>query len=87
MEAMQAAGMTPMEVLVAATKGGSRALSLEKEIGTVEKGKRADLVVFAKDPAADIANARSVKGVVRGGVYRTSEELRAIVAAEGADRP
>jgi len=28
-----------------------------------------------------------VKGVVRGGVYRTSEELRAIVAAEGADRP
>jgi len=87
MEAMQAAGMTPMEVLVAATKGGSRALSREKEIGTVEKGKRADLVVFAKDPAADIANARSVKGVVRGGVYRTSEELRAIVAAEGADRP
>ena len=87
MEAMQAAGMTPMEVLVAATKGGSRALSREKEIGTVEKGKRADLVVFSKDPAADIANARSVKGVVRGGVYRTSEELRAIVAAEGADRP
>jgi imidazolonepropionase-like amidohydrolase len=87
MEAMQAAGMTPMEVLVAATKGGSRALSREKEIGTVEKGKRADLVVFAKDPAADIANARSVRGVVRGGVYRTSEELRAIVAAEGADRP
>src|ERR1035437_1698071 len=87
MEAMQAAGMTPMEVLVAATKGGSRALSREKEIGTVEKGKRADLVVFAKDPAADIANARSVKGVVRGGGYRTSEELRAIVAAEGADRP
>lgn len=86
MEAMQAAGMTPMEVLVAATKGGSRALSREKEIGTVEKGKRADLVVFAKDPAADIANARSVRGVVRGGVYRTSEELRAIVAAEGADR-
>jgi len=83
MEAMQASGMTPMEVLVAATRGGSRALSLEKEIGTVEKGKRADLVVFTKDPAADIANARSVRGVVRGGVYRTSEELRAIVAAGG----
>ncbi len=87
MEAMQAAGMTPMEVLVAATKGGSRAMSRGKELGTIEKGKLADLVVFGKNPAADIANARSVKGVVRGGVYRTSEELRAIVAAEGADRP
>ena len=88
MEAMQAAGMTPMEVLVAATKGGSRALFLEKEIGTVEKGKRADLVVFAKDPAADIANTRSIRGVVRGGVYRTSEELRAIVASQpGAKSP
>ncbi|HEX7614098.1 MAG TPA: amidohydrolase family protein [Thermoanaerobaculia bacterium] len=83
MEAMQAAGMTPMEVLVAATKGGSRALSREKDIGTVEKGKNADLVVFTKDPTADITNARSVKAVVRGGVYRTEEELRAIVAAEG----
>jgi imidazolonepropionase-like amidohydrolase len=76
-----------MEVLVAATKGGSRAVSREKEIGTVEKGKLADLVVFSKDPSADIANARSVRGVVRGGVYRTSEELRAIVAAEGSPKP
>jgi len=83
MEAMQAAGLTPMEVLVASTRGGSRALLREKEIGTVEKGKLADLVVFAKDPLTDIANARTVKGVVRGGVYRTSDELRAIVAAEG----
>jgi len=83
MEAMQAAGMTPMEVLVASTRGGSLALGRDKEVGTVEKGKLADLVVFAKDPTVDIANARSVKGVVRGGVYRTSEELRAVVAAEG----
>ena len=87
MEAMQAAGMTPMEVLVAATKSGSRALSREKEIGTIEKGKHADLVVFTKDPTADIKNARTVSGVVRGGVYRTQAELRAIVAAEGADKP
>jgi imidazolonepropionase-like amidohydrolase len=83
MEAMQAAGMTPMEVLVASTKGGSRAVSRENEIGTVEEGKLADLVVFAKDPTADIANARTVKAVVRGGVSRTQAELRAIVAAEG----
>ena len=81
MEAMQAAGMTPMEVLVASTKGGSRALSREKEIGTVEKGKLADLLILAGDPTKDIANVRKVKAVVRGGVFRTIDELRAVVAA------
>lgn len=83
MEAMQAAGMTPMEVLVASTKGGSLALSRDKEVGTVEKGKLADLLIVGGDPTVDIANVRKVKGVVRGGVYRTIDELHAIVAAEG----
>ena len=41
MEAMQAAGMTPMEVLVASTKGGARAMGRD-DVGTLEKGKRAD---------------------------------------------
>jgi len=80
MEAMQAAGLTPAEVLASATRVGAKALSREKEIGTIEKGKIADLLVLGADPSADIANVRKVKGVVRGGVYRTSEELRALVA-------
>ena len=83
MEAMQAAGMTPMEVLVASTRGGSLALGREKEVGTVEKGKLADLLVLGGDPTKDIANVRKVKAVVRGGVSRSIDELRAIVAAEG----
>ena len=83
MEAMQAAGMTPMEVLVASTRGGSFALGRDQEVGTVEKGKLADLLVLGADPAADIANVRKVKAVVRGGVYRTQAELRDVVAAEG----
>ena len=83
MEAMQAAGMTPTEVLVASTKGGSLALGREKEVGTVEKGKLADLLVVGGDPTQDIANLRKVKVVVRGGVSRTIDELRSIVAADG----
>jgi imidazolonepropionase-like amidohydrolase len=81
MEAMQAAGMTPMEVLVAATKGGSRAM-FRDDVGTLEKGKRADFLLVGADPLADAANLRKVNAVVRGGVYRTEAELRAIVAAE-----
>ena len=78
MEAMQAAGLKPAEVLACATRVAAKALSREKEIGTVEKGKLADLLVLGADPSVDIANARTVKGVVRGGVHRTIEELRAL---------
>jgi imidazolonepropionase-like amidohydrolase len=84
MEAMQAAGLTPSEVLVAATKGGSTAMGREKEIGTIASGKLADLLVLGADPTRDIANVRKVKAVVRGGVLRTIEELKATVAAAGA---
>jgi len=47
-------GMTPMEAIVAATKVGSEALGLEKEIGTLEKGKKADLLIIDGDPIANI---------------------------------
>jgi imidazolonepropionase-like amidohydrolase len=70
MEAMQAAGLAPMAVLVSATRGGSRAIGREADLGTVEAGKLADLVVLGADPTADIANARKVRAVVRGGASR-----------------
>ncbi len=80
MEAMQSAGMTPMEVLVASTKGGARAMG-RADVGTLEKGKRADFLLVGADPLLDVANLRKLNAVVRGGVYRTQAELRAIVAA------
>jgi imidazolonepropionase-like amidohydrolase len=81
MEAMQAAGMTPMQVIVASTHGGAAAMGLEKEIGTVEKGKSADLLVVGGDPTVDAANLRKVRYVVRGGVVRSIEELQATASA------
>jgi imidazolonepropionase-like amidohydrolase len=76
MEAMQAAGLTPMEVLVAATRGGALAMGRDGELGSVEQGKLADLLVVAADPTSDIANLRRVRHVVRAGVMRAVEELR-----------
>jgi imidazolonepropionase-like amidohydrolase len=81
MEAMQAAGMTPMQVLTASTLGGARAMGREKEFGTLEKGKDADVLVVSADPTADIRNLRQVKWVARAGVVRSAAELRAVVAA------
>ncbi|HSM37088.1 MAG TPA: amidohydrolase family protein [Longimicrobiales bacterium] len=74
LEAMQAAGLAPSEVIVAATRNGARAMFRE-DLGTVETGKVADLLVLGSDPTADIANVRDVRLVVRGGEIRTREEL------------
>jgi imidazolonepropionase-like amidohydrolase len=75
MEAMQQAGMPARAVFASATIIAARALGLEKEIGSVEPGKRADLVVFGADPTADTRNARQIRLVVRNGVLRTRDEL------------
>ncbi|MDX1503852.1 MAG: amidohydrolase family protein [Thermoanaerobaculia bacterium] len=77
MEAMQAAGMSPMEVLVASTRGGAAAMGRSGDLGTVEAGKIADLLVLAADPSADAAAFREVVHVVRGGVLRPVGELSA----------
>ena len=75
MEAMQAAGMSATDVFRASTLTAAQAMGLEREIGTVEPGKRADLVVLEADPTADIANARRVRQVVRNGALYGRAEL------------
>ena len=83
LEAMEAAGLTPMEVLVSATRGGARAMGREEELGTVEPGRLADLVVLAADPTVSTKAFRELRHVIRGGVARPVEELRAELRAEG----
>ncbi|HUP41636.1 MAG TPA: amidohydrolase family protein [Thermoanaerobaculia bacterium] len=75
LEAMAAAGLSPAEVLVAATRGGARAMGLEDEIGTLEPGKAADLLVLAADPTASVRAFRELRWVVRAGLPRPVEEL------------
>jgi len=55
MELLVKAGLTPMEAIVATTKTASEVLGLERKIGTLEKGKLADLVVVDGDPLDDIS--------------------------------
>jgi imidazolonepropionase-like amidohydrolase len=75
LEAMAATGLTPAEVLVAATRGGARAMGLEDEIGTVEAGKAADLLVLGADPTASVRAFRELRWVVRAGLPARVEEL------------
>jgi imidazolonepropionase-like amidohydrolase len=75
LEAMEAAGMTPAEVLVAATRNGARAMGLPDERGTVEAGKVADLLVLAEDPTASASAFRSLLWVIRAGEAHRAEDL------------
>ena len=75
MEAMQAAGMTPLEVLESATRTAAAAMGRLDVIGTLEPGKVGDLVILDADPTIDIRNARSVASVVRAGVVLRREDL------------
>ena len=65
------AGMTPIQALQAATGRAAECLALESEIGTIEKGKWADLVFVEGDPLRDITvlqDKRRIKRVIKGGV-------------------
>jgi imidazolonepropionase-like amidohydrolase len=64
---LQAAGFSASELLFAATTGAAEILGLEREIGALRPGMRADLVAFAGDPAADLTVARHPRAVVAAG--------------------
>jgi imidazolonepropionase-like amidohydrolase len=60
-------GMTPLEAIQAATIVPARAMKLEKDSGTVEVGKRADLVILSANPLEKISNIRTAQFVVVNG--------------------
>ena len=61
------AGLTPMEALQAATTNPARFLGRERDLGTVEGGKLADLIVLDADPLADIRHTTRIHAVVADG--------------------
>lgn len=61
------AGMTPAEAIGSATSIPARFMRMEKEVGTIEPGKRADLLVLDADPFTDISNIRKGRWVVTNG--------------------
>lgn len=80
-------GLTPMEALQTATRNPARYLGEEKKMGTVQKGKFADLVLLDADPLQDIRNTTKIQAVVVNGKLLTRADLDKILAdAEAAAR-
>ena len=70
-----AAGFTPLEALQTATINPARFFGMEDQLGAVEKGKLADLVLLSANPLDDIANTQKIAGVIVNGRYFYRAEL------------
>lgn len=69
------AGLTPMQALQAATIVPARAMKLDGELGTIERGKRADITVLRENPLERIQNIRSVEWTIAGGRVHDAARL------------
>jgi imidazolonepropionase-like amidohydrolase len=69
------AGLTPMQALQTATRNPAQFMGRLGDMGTVEKGKLADLVLLDANPLDDIANTRSIRAVVLAGRYFDRADL------------
>jgi imidazolonepropionase-like amidohydrolase len=67
MELMVQSGLTPMQVIQSFSKGASEALGIDRDFGTLAKGKAADLLVLEKNPLENITNMRTIQAIYLGG--------------------
>ena len=73
------AGLTPMQVIQLATLGSARAMGLDKDVGSIEPGKRADMILVDGDPLKDFSTLRKISRVIRDGrVYDPAELWKSV---------
>jgi imidazolonepropionase-like amidohydrolase len=81
------AGLTPMQALVAGTRNGAESVGRLQEVGTIEAGKIADLVLLDADPLQEIGNTEKIAMVVADGRPLRREALDALLAKVAKEAP
>jgi imidazolonepropionase-like amidohydrolase/Tol biopolymer transport system component len=73
--AMASGGLPPIEAIRAATINGAEAMGMDADLGSLEPGKLADLIVLDRNPLADIKNTNSIRYVMKAGTLRNGDTL------------
>lgn len=81
LEALATAGMSNRQVLESTTQLACQWLGVDQDRGTVETGKRADLLLLDADPLENVANTRKISAVIRDGRYLSRAELDRMMGA------
>jgi len=76
LELLAAAGLSPMDVLVAATRNGALALGKADDLGTIEPGRRADLMLVSANPLEDVRNLRKIDRLMLNGEWIDRSSLQ-----------
>lgn len=76
--ALSSGGFTNFEALRAATRHGAEMLGIDQDLGSIEVGKLADLVILNSNPYVDIRSSNDIELVVRNGVIRRGDDLAEI---------
>ena len=84
--AMQQSGMNMWQLIQASTINGARAVGKEAEFGSITKGKRADLLLLAKNPLDSLNNWKSIEWVINKGIAVKPDSVRKPSPAELADQ-
>jgi imidazolonepropionase-like amidohydrolase len=79
LESLVATGLTPYQALEAATRNPAEFLRASKEWGSIESGKRADLVLVTGNPLEDIRNTARIEGVAVGGRWLDAAERERMI--------
>ncbi|WP_073973109.1 amidohydrolase family protein [Erythrobacter donghaensis] len=80
-------GMSPVEALKAGTITSAQSLGMAKDIGSIEAGKLADLVILSDDPSADIANSDNIEKVMLGGRLYDAKTMNEVGTGDAKRRP
>jgi len=78
LELLVQAGSSPLQALQAASRDAAKAMGVLKEVGTLEAGKAADMVLLNADPLVNVSNTRKIAGVVLEGNFFSEADLKAM---------